>query len=78
MLNFLTGYFEGRALADIDELKKIEQQRMQMEFDALPEDAKQRVREAAAARARAQAPAGPIGTIVILVIFAIIVLAFLA
>jgi len=50
---------------------------MQMEFDALPEDAKECVRKAAAERARAQRPASPLGMILILVVFAIIVLSFL-
>ena len=49
-----TGYLEGRAIADVRSLRNIELQRMQMEFDAMSDEQKERVRKAAAERAAAR------------------------
>ena len=49
-----TGYLEGRAIADVRSIRNIELQRMQMEFDAMSDEQKERVRKAAAEKAAAR------------------------
>jgi hypothetical protein len=39
----VNGYLEGRTMADVHSLKKMKELEMQMQFEALPEAAKQRV-----------------------------------
>ena len=48
----VNGYYEGRAIADVRSLRNIELQKMQMEFDAMTDEQKDRVRAAARERAR--------------------------
>jgi hypothetical protein len=67
-----TGYLEGRAIADVRSLRNIELQRMQMEFDAMSDEQKDRVLKATAARNRGQI--SPVGRLIFFAIFIVIVL----
>ena len=67
-----SGYLEGRAIADVRSIRNIELQRMQMEFDAMSDEQKARVREAARRRAREQARRQSRNGIIFLAIVAIV------
>jgi hypothetical protein len=54
ILSGVNGYLEGRTMADVHAMRRLNEAQLQLQFDALSDEEKQRVMAAAAERKKAE------------------------